>query len=230
MHDAWVRKGSGSTHVKTHVVPHFRILERNLPVCVSLSKQCGELQYLREVMGRLGVEKSGNQTVISKQSLWGVIEGVTRVRVIRRRAFWLRQVDSATIAIQDYLLLIYCTCERFRVRLYQDRMTDLRNTSFAPSSCAAQLKTPKLSPVPSAHSNIALRAVSLSGHHPNNERLHFARCRRTAQDPPDCPHPYHQLPHHSRQTTRKATCFRFVLPLLFFPDGWTSHPSAFQAA
>ena len=57
--------------------------EESASVCVSLSKQCGGLQYLREVMGRLGVEKSGNQTVISKQSLWGVIEGVTRVRVIR---------------------------------------------------------------------------------------------------------------------------------------------------
>jgi hypothetical protein len=56
---------------------------------VSLSKQCGELWYLREV-GRLSGEKSysRNRAVINKLFLWGVIEGGPSHSEC---TFWLRQ-------------------------------------------------------------------------------------------------------------------------------------------
>ena len=67
---------------------------------------------------------------------------------------------------------------------------------------------------------IALRAsvsVEFSGipaNHPSNERPLVARCR-PGHVPAGSPLPHHQLSHHSWQTTRKFTCFRPVLSLLF---------------
>ena len=67
---------------------------------------------------------------------------------------------------------------------------------------------------------IALRAavsVEFSGipaYHPSDERPLVARCR-LGHVPPDSPLPHRQLTHYSWQTTRKRTCFRHGLSLLF---------------
>ena len=78
--------------------------------------------------------------------------------------------------------------------------------------CQGDIDCPRLPPTP----HRSARCISLCdpGHHPNNERLHVARRRHTAQDPPDSPLPHHQFPHHTRQTTRKRTCISLVPSLL----------------
>jgi hypothetical protein len=64
---------------------------------------------------------------------------------------------------------------------------------------------------------IAMRAVSLYAIPATIRRMNdcISQGVDTAQDPLDSPLPRPQLPHHSWQTTRKLTCFRPVLPLLF---------------
>ena len=93
------------------------------------------------------------------------------------------------------------------------------------------LSSPQLSPTP--HRLARRLPLCAPGHHPNNERLHvaIARCRHTAQDHPDSDSslPHRRLSHNSRQTTRRRTCFRSVIPLLFL-DGCIGPLSAFQAA
>ena len=79
---------------------------------------------------------------------------------------------------------------------------------------------PKLSPFPqlppTPHGHARHLTLSSPGHRPDNlnEQLHFARCRHTAQDPPNSSLRHHHLPvlsHHSRQTTVLANVRAFVL-------------------
>ncbi len=104
-------------------------------------------------------------------------------------------------------------------------MAGIHNTSFALSSWAAQRKMIKLLPCPqlppTPHRLARCLPLCDPGYHPNNERLHVATCRHTAQNPIDSSLLHHQLPHHSWKTTRKRMCFRSALHLLFL-DGWTN--------
>jgi hypothetical protein len=64
---------------------------------------------------------------------------------------------------------------------------DRRVPSGVRVSLSRQMAGHTAAPLPSAPSNASLRALPLCdpGHHPDNERLHVARCRPTAQDPLD---------------------------------------------
>ncbi|KAI0266645.1 hypothetical protein BGY98DRAFT_462744 [Russula aff. rugulosa BPL654] len=96
-------------------------------------------------------------------------------------------------------------------------MTGIQNTSFAHVFMCCATKTAKVITVAlsSLQRLIILHAVtaSLSAipstiDHSNNERLHVARCRHTAQDPPDTLLSLvTNFLHHSQRTTRKRTCF-----------------------
>ena len=153
---------------------------------------------------------------------------------------------QASIASWSHQLCVYISIQADLFPIYlraisnptlSRQMTGIQNTSFAHVFMCCATKNAKVTIVALSSLRhliilhavmVPLSAIPSTIDLSNNERLHVARCRHTAQDPPDSPLPRHQLPHHSQQTTRKHTRFRSVLPLLF-PDGWTSPPSAFQA-
>jgi hypothetical protein len=127
----------------------------------------------------------------------------------------------------------------FCISLHYDRWLAYRRPSsprlhgLCNEKCQSYHNCPRLPPT--AHRLACRLPLRDPSHHPNNERLHVARRRHTAQNPPDPPLPYHQFPRHSRPATCKRTCFRFVLP--FCLDGWTDWhtleigpASVFQAA
>jgi Dimerisation and cyclophilin-binding domain of Mon2 len=120
---------------------------------------------------------------------------------------WLSRASCTSILIQDDL---------------SRQMTGIREHLLRPVFMGCSTKKAKVIIIAlgSLQRLIALRAavsVEFSGipaYHPSNERPLVARCR-LGHVLPESPLPDHQLSHYSWQTTRKRTCFRHVLSLLF---------------
>jgi hypothetical protein len=115
-------------------------------------------------------------------------------------AFWLRQASHRGRASCAYFAL-------------QDDLS-------APSSSTPQQKFAKVITIAlsSLQPFIALRRIPLCdpGHHPNNERRHFARYRQTAQDPQNSPLLHHRLPHNSLIHSRLLAKVRAFVLCSFF--------------